>query len=124
VVLLVGIVLMLAEALHLLSPWVAVVSVVGVIVLLLVAAILMRRAEPILKSRVIETLGWRLIRCCVRVAATSVTPRTEPSDANVLRFGSEYDVRLAFARHNRNGTRGAGGFSQSNSLRFVNHLPA
>jgi hypothetical protein len=39
--------------------WIAVVSVVSAIVLLLIAAILTRRAEPILKSRVIETLSTR-----------------------------------------------------------------
>jgi hypothetical protein len=32
----------------------------------------------------------------------------EPFGATVLRFGSGYDVRLAFARHNLNRTRGAG----------------
>src|SRR5450755_3499390 len=38
----------------------------------------------------------------------SLTPRTEPFEATVLGFGSEYDVRLAFVRSNRNRTRGAG----------------
>ena len=39
--------------------WIAVTSVVSAILLLLIAAILIRRAEPILKSRVIETLSTR-----------------------------------------------------------------